>query len=184
VDDAGESNLQDVTTYAPVRIALRGILRAIFGLMIGGAFVLLLYLAVTGKLNESNDPNEGTPWWLYLITLVILLASVAILSGGAGRFVSAFARGCYFRAGPEGLAVRLPIQGWFGRFRVTEYRFRWEQIKQLVHFTYRINGIPSGTELRIELVSGGRLCIERKYFSASVGSIQYQLLAIRKAAGK
>jgi len=32
--DARQSNMQDVTTYAPVRIALLGIVRAIFGLLV------------------------------------------------------------------------------------------------------------------------------------------------------
>jgi hypothetical protein len=98
--------------------------------------------------------------------------------------VSAFAKDCYFRAGPDGIAIRLPVQGWFGRYRMTEYNFRWSEIKQLVHFTHSLNLIPISRELRIELEDGRTAVIQRHYFLANVKSLQQQLLTIRASVGR
>jgi hypothetical protein len=51
-------------------------------------------------------------------------------------------------------------------------------VERIVHFTFRTNGIPTGTELRIHLKDGSRLTVERMYFSASVKRLQDELLAI------
>jgi hypothetical protein len=62
---------------------------------------------------------------------------------------------------------------------MVEYRFRWDEIKRLVRFTRRVNLIPVSRELHIEPHVGKTISIERFYFSASVKSIQRQLLAIQ-----
>ena len=67
---------------------------------------------------------------------------------------------------------------------MTEYSFRWNEIKQLVHFTHRINFIPISRELRIELVAGNTVTIKRHYFSASVKNLQQQLLTIEASVGR
>jgi hypothetical protein len=121
---------------------------------------------------------------MYLVGLVLGFTGFVITTGGLGRLVSAFAPDCYFRAGADGLAIRLPVQGWFGRFRMTEYNFQWGEIKQLVHFTQRLNLIPISRELRIELEDGKTVVIKRHYFSASVKSIQQKLMTIRASVGR
>jgi hypothetical protein len=98
--------------------------------------------------------------------------------------VCAFARGCYFRAGAEGMAVRLPKQGWFGRFKLIEHAFKWEEIEQLTSFTRSLNMIPVARELHIRLYGGTEVTIERFYFSASIKRLQEELLAIRAVAGR
>jgi hypothetical protein len=121
---------------------------------------------------------------MYLVGLVLCFVGFAIATGGLGRVVSAFAKDCYFRAGADGLAIRLPVQGWFGRFRMTEYNFQWGEIKQLVHFTHSLNFIPISRELRVELEDGKTVVIKRHYFSASVKSLQQELLTIRASVGR
>jgi len=181
--DARQSNMQDVTNYAPVRIALLGILRAIFGLLVALMGVVAVWATASGD-SAPRQPGDMPSWWLSLVGLVLGFVGLAIASGGLGRLVSAFAKDCYFRAGADGLAIRLPVQGWFGRFRLTEYNFQWGEIKQLVHFTQSLNFIPISRELRIELENGKRVVIQRHYFSASVKNLQEQLLTIRASVGR
>jgi hypothetical protein len=182
--DARQSNMQVVTTYAPVRIALAGILRLIFGLIVAVPAGLLIWIGPNGEAGAPHNPGDMPPWWMFLVGLVLGFVAFCITTGGLGRVVSAFARDCYFRAGPDGLAIRLPVQGWFGRFRMTEYNFQWGEIKQLVHFTHSINLIPISRELRIELEDGKTVTIKRHYFSASVKSLQQQLATIRVSVGR
>jgi hypothetical protein len=181
--DARQSNMQDVTTYTPVRIALLGILRAIFGLLVALMGVVAVWATASGD-SAPRQPGDMPSWWLSLVGLVLGFVGLAIASGGLGRLVSAFAKDCYFRAGADGLAIRLPVQGWFGRFRLTEYNFQWGEIKQLVHFTQSLNFIPISRELRIELENGKRVVIQRHYFSASVKNLQQQLMTIRASVGR
>jgi len=182
--DARQSNLQDVTTYAPARIALLGILRVIFGLILAVPAGLLIWIGPNGEAGAPHNPGDMPPWWMFFVGLVLGFVSFAITMGGLGRVVSAFARDCYFRAGPDGIAIRLPVQGWFGRFRMTEYSFQWGEIRQLVHFTHSINLIPISRELRIELEDGKTVVIKRHYFSASVKSLQQKLATIRASVGR
>ncbi len=182
--DARQSNLQDVTTYAPVRIALVGILRLIFGLIVAVPAGLLIWIGPNGEAGAPHNPGDMPAWWMFFVGLVLGFFALAVVTGGLGRVVSAFAKDCYFRAGPEGIAIRLPVQGWFGRFRLTEYNFRWSEIKQLVHFTHSLNLIPISRELRIELADGTTVVIKRHYFSASVKSLQQQLVTIQASVGR
>jgi len=176
--------MQDVTTYAPVRIALLGLLRVIFGLIVAVPAGLLIWIGPNGEAGATRAAGDMPAWWMFLIGLVLAFVAFSIATGGVGRIVSAFAEDCYLRAGPEGISVRLPVQGWFGRYKLTEYSFRWNEIKQLVHFTHRINLIPVSTELRIELLDGKTVTIKRHYFSASVKNIQQQLLTIQASVGR
>lgn len=181
--DARQSNMQDVTTYAPVRIALLGIVRAIFGLLIALMGVVAVWATASGD-SAPRNPGDMPSWWLMLVGLVLSFVGFAFVAGGVGRLISAFAKDCYFRAGPDGLAIRVPVQGWFGRFKLTEYDFQWSEIKQLVHFTHSVNLIPVSRELRIELESGKTVIIKRHYFSASVKSLQQQLATIQASVGR
>jgi hypothetical protein len=174
--------MQPVTSYAPVRIVLLAVVRTIFGLLIGLMGALTLWATWGGEMRPIK-PGDMPVWWIYLVGAALAFAGFCFVSGGLGRMVSAFARNCYFKAGPGGMAIRLPKQGWFGRFRLVEYNLRWNEIKQVVHFTHRINLIPVSSELRIELEAGGRVTIERHYFSSSVKQIQEELLTIRAVAG-
>jgi hypothetical protein len=176
--------MQDVTPYAPVRIALLGFLRVIFGLIVAVPAGLLIWIGPNGEAGATRAPGDMPAWWMFLIGLVLAFVAFCIVTGGVGRMVSAFAENCYLRAGPDGVSIRLPMQGWFGRFKMTEYSFRWNEIKQLVHFTHRINFIPISRELRIELVAGNTVTIKRHYFSASVKNLQQQLLTIEASVGR
>jgi hypothetical protein len=173
----------DLAAYAPARIATLGLLRAAFGTLVTGTGVLVVYVwAATPSAPRAEGDMPG--WWMMLVGLAFAGAGTMLAAGGIGRMVSAFARDCFFRAGPEGIAIRLPRMGRFGRYRIIEHELPWAEIRQFVHFTYRVNFIPVATELRIELGSGESIPIERRYFSASVKKLIQKLQTIQAALGR
>jgi len=183
VNGLDASGMQSVTRYAPARIAALGILKAIFGTLVLGMGVLAYWAAANGDM-APKQPGDMPSWWMMLVGVGLAVLGFAILSGGLGRAISAFAGDCFFRAGTEGIAIRLPKQGWFGRFTMTEHRHKWDEIEQTVHFTHRINFVPVSRELRIRLYGGREIAIARFYFADSVKTIQGRLEEIRARAGK
>jgi hypothetical protein len=128
----------EVARYAPVRIVLVGIGRMIIGavaLALGALIVFITTRAPAAAPSAADRPA----WLIPLIGAFFLFVGLAIFLGGVGRTLSAFARNCYLRASQEGIALRLPVQGWFGPFRLREFQLRWSEIAELVHFTYRVN---------------------------------------------
>lgn len=175
--------MESIAAYAPLRIALLGLVRTLFGLMIGVMAALTLWACWAGEMKPQN-PGDMPAWWMYLVGAGLGFGAFCLVTGGIGRVVGAFARGCYFRAGQPGIAIRLPKMGWFGLFKVVEYRLGWENVKQIVHFTHRVNLIPVARELRIELYSGGTVVVERHFFSTGVKDIQQRLLAIQPVGAR
>jgi hypothetical protein len=179
----GTEDLHDITTYSPVRVFLSGVLP----LLMGGLFGLIVYalafaMAKTAaKPASSADPPVGL---LYGALVFLGLLAALGLSTGLGRMVSAFARNCFFRAGRDGISIRLPKRRWFGRYRVVKYWLTWDEVDRIVHFTYKTNGIPTGSELRIYCKDKSLLRVERRYFSASVRRLQEELLAIQATVSR
>ena len=52
------------------------------------------------------------------------------------------------------MAIRLPRQGWFGRFKMMEYQYLWEEIEQLIPFTSQRQHDSGCRELHIRLFGG------------------------------
>jgi hypothetical protein len=182
--DARTSNLKDVAKYAPFQVALTGLWRILFGALLATPAGAFIYLGPSGDPGATRAPGDMPAWWMFLVGLGIGVVAGAYLTGGVGRMVSAFKRDCYFRAGAEGVSVRVPKQGWFGRFRIMEYQYKWDQIETLTHFTRSLNLIPVGRELHMRLYGGKEIVIERFYFSKSIKRIREELLAIRAQAGQ
>jgi hypothetical protein len=168
----------DITQYSPIRIGLTAIWRLAFGAVLGSSAVVLIYTMLTEPSTQNSD--DPPIWLMWGGAAFIGFIGYAFLSSGVGRLISAFAKGCYFRAGADGIAIRMPKRKWFGRFKILTWRFRWSEVEKLVHFTYRTNGIPTGTQLRIMLNDGTRLTVERECFSMSVRSLQWSLLEFMK----
>jgi hypothetical protein len=176
-------DLRDITTYCPARIFISGLWWLIFG----GILTVTLYALIFALVRTAAAPSSAADpprWLIYGVVLLFGLWAFSCLSGGVGRIISAFSKKCFFRAGRDGISVRLPVRGWFGRFRLAEYWIKWSEVKQVVHYTYRVNGIPMSTSLRIRLQDGTRLSVERMYFSANVRSLQEHLLAIQASLGR
>ena len=132
-------DLRDLTAYSPVRVFLSGLWRLAFG----GVFALVLYALVFAMAKTAGQPHSAAdpPRWLIAVAPALLgLVALLAMSSGLGRMVSAFSRKCFFRAGRDGISIRLPKRGWLGRFRLAEYWFKWNEVDRLVHFTYRSMG--------------------------------------------
>jgi hypothetical protein len=176
--DARGSNLKDLARYAPIRVALTGLWRIVFGALLAIPAGFFISLGPAGDQNATRAPGDMPPWWIFVVGLGFGAIALNYLLGGVGRIVSALRRDCYFRAGAEGMAVRLPKQGWFGRFKMVEYAFKWEEIEKLTHFTRSMNLIPIARELHVRLYGGREVIIERFYFSESIKRLRDELIAI------
>ena len=182
--DARQSNMQDVTAYSPIRVAMAGIRRVIFGALLAVPGVAFVWLGPNGEPGATRAPGDMPAWWMFVVGLAFSFAAFSILTGGVGRVISAFVRDCYFRAGLEGLAIRVPKQGWFGRFKVMEYPYKWEEVERIINITRRVNFIPVGSELNIRVYGEKEITIERYYFSSSAKKLCADFLAVRARTGK
>jgi hypothetical protein len=176
--------MQDMTTYAPIRVALAGIRRIVFGLLLGIIPFALIYVLANSSGSLTSDAEGMQRWWVFVLVGVFTLVSLSFVLGGVGRVISAFVRGCYFRAGAEGMAIRVPEQGWFGRFKVMEYPYKWEEVERIMNITRSVNFIPIASELNIRVYGGKEITIERYYFSSSAKKLCADFLAVRARAGK
>lgn len=180
--DARLSNLRDLTHYAPVRVALTGIWRVLFGLLWAAAAAALIRMGPRGDSGAPPQPGDMPAWWMFVVGLGLAVVALAFITGGVGRLVAAFASGCYLRGGTEGMAARWPKMGWFGRFRIVEHAYKWEEVEQIVYLTRSVNMIPVAREIHIRLLGGKEVTIERYYFSASAKRLAGELTALRAQA--
>lgn len=167
-----------LTSYSPTRIFISGIWRILFSAPLLFTGSVLFFVAFR---HPNAPPSAADPpmWIMAPIGFLFLLWGLMVFAGGVGRMISAFARNCFIAAGPPGVAVRYPIHGWFGRFSFSEHKLLWNDIRQIVLYTYRINGIPTTTELRLQIRDGSYIKINRNNFAASSKTLQGQLLALR-----
>ena len=183
--DARQSNMQDVTTYSPIRVAMAGIKRVIFGALLAVPGVaIVVWIGPNGEPGATRAPGDLGPLWFFFVGLVLAFVAFCFIAGGVGRVISAFVRDCYFRAGAEGMAIRVPLQGWFGRFKVMEYAYKWEEVERIINITRSVNFIPIGSELNLRVFGGKEITIERYYFSSSAKKLCAEFLAVRARAGK
>ena len=183
VFDARQSNLQEVASYARATTVLVGLLRTVSGGIVCGLGALLLWIGIAGY-SGPRKPDDSPPWLLGLLGAALASWGFVLVTGGIGRMVSAFAADCHFRAGQDGLAVRVPVQGWFGIFKVVDYQFPWEQIETIYPLTHSVNLIPISRELHIRLYGGKEIVIQRSYFDVSSKRLSGELLKIKSQAGK
>ena len=107
--------------------------------------------------------------------MFFLLVGLAIFSGGIARVGCAFARNCYLRADAQGMALRLPELGWFGRYRMRELSLPWRDVAQLIDFTSRVSGIATSRKLRVRLRNGSTIKLPRYFFAQPISFIEDRL---------
>src|SRR5579863_6561113 len=120
MQDLVARGMQPVTSYAPARILLLGLAEAVFGLLVLGMGAVAIWATSVGEMRPTK-PGDMPEWWMYFVGSALALGGLALFASGLGRMLSALARNCFFMAGPEGIMLRMPKQGWFGRFRMVEY---------------------------------------------------------------
>lgn len=176
-------DLNDLTRYARVRVFISGLFRTILGLVTALIPAVLIGAVLSGDIGPQK-PGDLPHWALLLVGAVLSVVVVAIFIGGIVRMISAFAGGCYFRAGRDGLAIRFPRQRWFGRYTIPIYRYKWSEIEQIVHYRQTVNFIPITTSLHIYPRGGKRIEVDRMYFSKSTRQLQKELLALQAESWK
>jgi len=102
--------MHDVTTYAPLRIATLGLIKAVFGLLLAAVSWVILYVFRI-EPSHPRHPGDMPEWWMAVSGVVFGFVAFCFISGSVGGIVSAFAKNCYFKAGPEGIAVRITDRG-------------------------------------------------------------------------
>ena len=172
-----------ITDYAPARILALGVARLLFGLLIGFMGALTIWATSVGEMKPSK-PGDMPSAGMYIVGAALAFTGFCFASGAVGRIISAFARNCYLSAGPGGIKFRIPVQGWFGRFRMADYNLAWSEINRLAHFTNRVNYVPLSRELRIELKNGKMISIPRHYFVMSPREIEDQLARYSPVVGR
>lgn len=163
----------DVATFSPARVLARGLLKT----MAGAPFLLLALFLVWFAFSQV----EGDDRAIFLAVAAFVLLFALHVPGGIGRMISSSAKGCYLRAGHEGIDAQIPRYKLFGRFAVVRYFITWNKVAEIVNFTYRLNGIPTTRELQIRLRDGTCLAIASWLFAEDIPVIQQRLLAVQAA---
>jgi hypothetical protein len=174
----------EIAHFAPVRIFLSALICGCFGLAFSLPPIVLFFLG------DQWSALETTPLWV--LGVPFLLKSLTLVR-------QSFIPGCYFRAGPEGIAIRLGVSGLYSALnrrtfiRISAatpdtffnrypghwaqydgasyiYQFQWSEIKGLE------NAGPNRT-LYIELHAGPRLSVARYYFSENTFTITSKMMA-------
>jgi hypothetical protein len=182
-------DLPDLTQYSRIRVFLSGLWQILVAAVLGVLPALLFWpylkgLHDTPKSSSGLPTSTALPNWEIMILVVLAIIAVTILAGGIGRIISAFSSDCYFRAGRDGIALRYPRQGWFGRFHLYVYRFKWSEIDQVVNFTHRVNLIPVSTSLHIYPKGGKKIEVLRIYFAKDSKELQKDLLTLQSESWK
>lgn len=143
-----------VATYRGKGLALRGV---------GLALLSLLFLG-TAALVPFFIAHEGASWALLALALMPLALGWATLAAGVRRLRAALEKDCFLRAGPAGLALRLPG---------LEYSFTWDEVESL---SWSLDG---GDKTLVIRARGGALEVDGSYFREPVKDI---LENVRRAA--
>lgn len=170
VNDGLNDGASDVTTFAPARVMSSAIPKLIPGLI----FAAPLFALSPSRLSHMTGES---------LAVVALCATISVLF--IGRAISliaaSFVKGCYVRAGREGVAIRLPSYGMFGYNKIAEHHLAWQDIEKLTPYKMRVNGIATTEELRIQLRGGKRIAVPRRYFKATSVELQSKLIAASRA---
>jgi hypothetical protein len=170
-ENAAEPDLHDVAAPTNVKLVLSGVWNALLSLPFLGTGGIVVYMALFGHTKDFSPA-------MALVGLLPAALGWSSLSTAVRR-LRAVGERRYFRAGPDGIAFRVPGGGtartlWFG-YEMIELHLTWKMIKSYYPYVMRVNGIPTQSEIRIEYHTaggkGGVVCIPTVYFSGSRGDI-------------
>src|SRR5579872_1110075 len=140
--------LEDVVHYAPIRLVISGLFNLFFGSLFFGVAGIVVY-AVWWSYQPHTQHIDPAPWPLVFAAVIPFLLSLPGLSAALKRLVGAFARGCYLRAGRQGIELRMPTERYAFRFRIERRFLAWPEIKDVQRHVFKINGIPTSSSLRL-----------------------------------
>jgi len=128
---------------------------------------------VTIAIDRSNGirTSDGSDVWIPLFVGVPMLLIAWPFFATAVRRFRAMGGSWYLRAGPGGVAYRLPGRSrWksllFGQ-GVIEGAMRWDQITRWYPFVVTMNGIPTASVIVFQCADGGSVRANTIYFAES-----------------
>jgi hypothetical protein len=165
--NSGLGKVSDVGHY----VRWKAISSGIFNLLLGGAFLgfgaFFLYLT-------QAEPALSSLWFVAVLPmlfgwLIFSMTAVPALRAGCQS-------GCYFRAGPGGLSLRIPVVKTLEAVllvlgvKVVEYDLRWEQVKSYEVFVYSTS-FGSSYSILIRLNDGTNIWVPEQYFAETAGAM-------------
>ena len=145
--------MKDVATYCRWKFLLEAVVRIPVGLLL----LFVAFFVAPQMAAEDVANGHGSPGGLFF-ALIPLLIGFAIFSSGVRRGHAAVLSNCWFRAGPEGIAFRLPYkarpQTLFLTHKIAEIALPWKDVRKIYPLHYKVNGIPFGQSLVVDTVEG------------------------------
>jgi hypothetical protein len=178
--------LQDVALYSRRRRnAIKAIFQLIFAVILASCALLFLQAGPSGTGSPYLQPKVDQPtWWWFAVGIGLPGLSIAAALGGITLFLSALTVNCYLKAGPIGLAARVPVRSWYGMYHTRELKLRWDEIQAFVHYVEIGGPLKAKTELRVLGDSGETLLISETFFDVSVNEMLTRIKSIRAMAGQ
>jgi hypothetical protein len=173
------TGLEVIARYSRIRLAISGLWNLLFGLICLAVAVFPAF--IVWKANQPDATPGVVPWPVAFAGLVPLLLSWVTLPTGLNRLRAAFERDCYLRLGPQGVELRIPRENggvWHPfRYEVSRYVLPLDYFAEVVRHVTTVNGIPTGSQLRLKFKDDSGLRIDRCYFREGTRKIQTRLLS-------
>jgi hypothetical protein len=117
--------MADVATFGGWRLPVKALANLAFSLACLGAAGVIPFFIVSEKASLG----------LLLMAVMPLALGCLSLTQGVRRLRETRENNCYLRAGPEGLALRLPgplkRSSWYLAYDMWEFDFRWDEVQSL-----------------------------------------------------
>src|ERR1700722_8884946 len=97
--------MNDVATYCRWQFLFEAIVRIPIGLLL----LIVAFFAVPRMINQEIAEGHGS-WGELILDIFPLVLGYLIFSSGVRRVHAAVQKNCWFKAGTEGIAFRLPYQ--------------------------------------------------------------------------
>jgi hypothetical protein len=145
--------MKDVATYSRWMFLFEAVVRIPLGLLL----LLVAFVSVPLMIKQEVAEGHGS-WGALTLDIIPLVLGYLAFSSGVRRVHAALLKNCWFKAGAEGIAFRLPYKGrrktLFFTNKIVERTIPWEDVLRMYPLQYRINGIPFGQALMVETRQG------------------------------
>ena len=145
--------MKDVATYSRWMFLFEAVVRIPLGLLL----LLVAFVSVPLMIKQEVAEGHGS-WGALVLDIIPLVLGFLAFSSGVRRVHAALLKNCWFKAGAEGIAFRLPYKGrpktLFFTNKIVERTIPWEDVLRMYPLQYRINGIPFGQALMVETRQG------------------------------
>jgi hypothetical protein len=145
--------MKDVATYCRWKFLLEVVVRIPVGLLL----LFVAFYAVPHMIADEVAEGHGS-WGALAFGIFPFLLGYLIFSSGVRRVHAAVLSNCWFRAGLEGIAFRLPYkarpQTLFLTHKIAEVALPWKDVRKIYPLQYKVNGIPFGQSLVVDTQEG------------------------------